>query len=169
MIIMVMGLPGSGKSYFAIQLAQRMNADYISSDQIRNEIVSKKTYSENEKLAVYNEMLVRMLNAVKGDRNVILDATFYKAKFRKQFAGEGKSNEVLYIEIVADDQTVMGRLSRPRTNSDADFEVYKKIKREWEPLTQPHLILRSTNNNIEEMLNKATNYLHVSNDNRTNT
>ena len=169
MVIMIMGLPGSGKSYFAIQLAQRIDADYFSSDRIRNEIISKKTYSENEKMAVYNEMLARMLNAVKEDRNVILDATFYKEKLREQFTNEIKGINVFYIEVVADEQTAMERLNKTRPDSDADFEVYKKIELEWEPLNQPHLILHSTNNNIEEMLKKAINYLHINNDNRTNT
>ena len=42
-----------------------------------------------------------------------------------------------------------------RTDSQADFEVYKKIKNEWEPFDQDHLILQSTDDNIEEILHKA--------------
>jgi len=36
MIIIVFGLPGSGKSYFASKLAERINARYINSDVIRS-------------------------------------------------------------------------------------------------------------------------------------
>lgn len=59
------------------------------------------------------------------------------------------------------------RLKTPRTESDADFTVYKKIKAQWEPLMQPHLVLHPTDNNIDEMLAIATNYLLASNRKRS--
>jgi predicted kinase len=60
------------------------------------------------------------------------------------------------------------RLKKTRTDSEADFDVYKKVKNEWEPFNPDHLILQSTDNNIEEMLHKATSYLNLGNDKRTN-
>jgi predicted kinase len=65
MIIIVMGLPGSGKSYFAQRLAITINADYISSDRVRKTMMSSRTYSTKEKLLVYDEMLSQMQLAVQ--------------------------------------------------------------------------------------------------------
>ena len=85
MIIIVFGLPGSGKSYFASQLAKMLNADYINSDKIRMAMFVKRTYTINEKLAVYNEMLMQARKAEKNHTNLVLDATFYKNEIREIF------------------------------------------------------------------------------------
>jgi hypothetical protein len=39
---------------------------------------------------------------------------------------------------------------------------------QWEPIEEPHLLLQSTNDNIEDMLQKAANYLQLNNDKGTN-
>ena len=59
MIVIVFGLPGSGKSYFASRFAKVINAGYINSDMIRKEIFEKREYSDQEKKAVYDKCLNR--------------------------------------------------------------------------------------------------------------
>ena len=169
MVVIVFGLPGSGKSYFASRLARLINAEYINSDSVRRTFPDKKTYSLNEKILVYYKMLKRMKEMIKENRNLVLDATFYKSDIRKKFINEVKPNEkIAFIEVRAKETVITERLKKIRTDSEADFEVYKKIKNEMEPLNQDHLILQSTNNNIEEMLHKAAGYLNLSNDKRAN-
>jgi predicted kinase len=169
MIIIVFGLPGSGKSYFAFRLANLLNAAYINSDIVRKMFPGKKAYSLNEKMSVYDEMLKQMMAMLKENRNLILDATFYKSDIRRKFSNEAHPNEkISFIEVRANESLINERLKKARTDSEADFEVYKKIKNEWEPFNQDHLIMQSTDDNIEEMLHKATSYLNVRNDKRTN-
>ena len=169
MVVIVFGLPGSGKSYFASRLANLINAEYINSDIVRRTFPDKKTYSLNEKLSVYNEMLRRMKEMLKENRNLVLDATFYKSDIRRKFINEANPNEkISFIEVRANESVISERLKKTRTDSEADFDVYKKIKNEWEPFNQDHLILQSTDNNIEEMLHKAACYLNLNNDKRTN-
>jgi len=168
MIIIVFGLPGSGKSYFATNLANVINADYINSDQVRRAMLDVRVYSQREKLAVYNQMLVQMHKTIKQHKNVVLDATFYTNDFRKIFVDgiEGIDN-IIFIEVRAAESVIHERLKRPRKDSEADFEVYKKIKKQWEPLYEDHLILQSTDDNIAEMTEKAIAYLHLKDDKRT--
>jgi predicted kinase len=169
MIIIVFGLPGSGKSYFASHLAGMINATYISSDIVRKKMFDKRTYSLKERLSVYNEMLSQMKDAVKQNKNVVLDATFYKDNIRGRFLKEAKDiTDVIFIEVKAEEYVVKKRLEKAREESEADFEVYKKIKTEWEPLTDGHLILQSTDVNIHDMLEKTFDYLHLNNDKRAN-
>lgn len=159
MIVIVCGLPGSGKSFFASRLSPLINGVYIKSDKVRMEMLQQKTYSEKEKEAVYEEMLLRMKKLLEENRNVVLDATFYKNKIRNKFKDVAK-RDITFIEIQADELIIKERTKQKRKDSDADFEVYKKIKRDWEPLTEDHLTLQSTNNNIDEMLQIAISYLN---------
>lgn len=168
MIVIVFGLPGSGKSYFASRLAKVINAEYINSDRVRKEMFQKRVYSDEEKKAVYDKMLDQMKESVKRKKNLVLDGTFHKKAIRKIFVEEMKGkSEIIFIEIQADENIVMERLKKERPYSEADFEVYKLISLQNEPLKEPHLVLKSTDNNIDEMLLKSSEYLKIKNDNRT--
>jgi len=169
MVVIVFGLPGSGKSYFAERLAKKLNADYVNSDLLRKEMIPVRTYSEQEKAAVYNVMLEKMKEAINQKKSIVLDATFHSVKTRKLITKEVKEKgRICFMEIKADEDVTMQRLKRQRAYSEADFEVYKLIRRQWEPLNEPHLILESTDENIDSMLQKAAAYLEMKNDKRTN-
>jgi predicted kinase len=160
MIIIVMGLPGSGKSYFASRLAALIDADYINSDRVRTGLFSKTTYSQKEKLMVYEEMLTRAVRAARKDKHVVLDATCYTNEIRSLFSTALQDlDELSFIEVVADERLIRERLRTEREDSDANYGVYLEIKKEWEPFTEAHLVLRSTNDNIDNMLDEAMKYL----------
>lgn len=160
MVVIVIGLPGSGKSFFASQLAKMMHADYINSDQVRKTMMPPGHYSLQEKHSVYSQMLSRAVELVNQNREVILDATFYKSSIREQYK-EALSHitSVKFIEVTATESLIKDRLSLSRKDSEADYEVYKTIRAEWEPLQKPHLVLQSTNDNIAELLEAAIDYL----------
>jgi len=169
MVIMVMGLPGSGKSFFASRLAGLLHADYISSDKIRKDMISQRTYSIEEKEWVYDEMLKHMEVAVHEKKTVVLDATFFTCRLREKFSAKASPVDTLaLIEVKASEATIKNRLTHRRKFSEADFEVYQQIKSEWEPIREKHLTLESTQNNLHMLLQKAIRYLHmVKHENRT--
>ena len=165
MVVIVFGLPGSGKSYFATCIAQMLNAKYISSDRIRNEMFATPVYSFESKALVYDEMLQRTIDSVKHGKEVVLDATFYLKDLRQKFTdGLQDLADVFWIEIVADENLVKERLKQPREDSDANFEVYQILKSKWQPCKNNHLILQSTNDNILNMLEQTSDYLFSKND-----
>lgn len=169
MIVIVFGLPGSGKSFFASRLAKMIEAEYVNSDKLRMEMFEQRTYSAQEKKAVYDKMLEHMREAVRQNQNLVLDATFHKRETRHLFAKEAQGKtDIFFMEVRADEKTIRERLQRERPYSEADFEVYKLIRRQNEPLTEPHLILQSTNENIDDMLQQAGKYLKIKNDRRRN-
>jgi predicted kinase len=162
MIVIVFGLPGTGKSYLAYRLAAKIDAVYFKSDRIRKEMLNKRTYSVTEKLSVYNEMLYRLIDAVKKNKNVVADATFSRRDTREKFITKSAGTEnIRFVEVIADESLIRERLKETREDTEADFEVYKNVRQEWEPMEEPHLVLESTNNNIEEMLQKALAYLQL--------
>ena len=61
MIVIVFGLPGSGKSYFATRLVKKLKARYVSSDIIRKDFTFKSKYSYSAKWRMYMKMLEEML------------------------------------------------------------------------------------------------------------
>lgn len=168
MIVIVCGLPGSGKSYFAARLAKKINAVYVNSDRLRKEMFSARTYSEQEKAAVYNAMLQRMNEAIGDTKNLVVDATFHNSKVRQQFMtnAAGKAS-IFFIEVKANKKIIKQRVATKRLYSEADFEVYKLVRDQWEDLKEPHLLLPSTNGNINSMLEIAVQYLYKKNDDET--
>jgi len=162
MLIMVMGLPGSGKSYFAKKLAEKLEAVYISSDTIRNKMGLRGKYMLNDKTYVYQQMTKAALDCIQNKQNAILDATFYLNRFREMIYSLSKDEEcpLFLIMVNADEHVIQQRLSVPRKDSEADHQVYLKIKDQFEPLERPFLLLNSTNENLEEILLKANQYIN---------
>ncbi len=157
-VVLVSGLPGSGKSYFAERLAKMLDADYINSDRLRKELFPKRTYSDLEKAAVYDTMLKKMKETIVEEKNLVMDATFHKKETRKLFTKNAK-DKIHFIEVWADEAIIKERLNISRPFSEADYEIHQLIQQQWEPLTEPHLLLESTNENIDNMIQKATKYL----------
>ena len=170
MIVIVFGLPGSGKTYFAKHVAAMLGAAYISSDKLRKELFVAPSYSPEERILVYDEMLRRTMQAAEHGKEVVLDATFYTNALREKFIKTvQRTTHVFLIEVFADEDIIKERLAHPREDSDADFEVYKMLKNNWETFGEDHhLVLQSTNTNITDMLERTADYLFSKNDQATN-
>src|SRR5262245_10628703 len=113
MMILVFGLPGSGKSYFATHLAKVIKAEYISSDKTRKKTFNRHTYATEEKQLVYKEMIDRMKDALKRHTSVVLDATFYKRDSRNKFSDAANNiDKVIFIEVVAEESLIRERLRK---------------------------------------------------------
>ena len=165
MIVIVCGLPGSGKSYFAQELTKRIDGYYLNSDLVRREMFPVRKYSEVEKEVVYHAILKQTKVALRNWRIVVVDATFYKKSIREKFLDEiAQLDDIKWIEVVADEMLIRERLIKARSDSEADYAVYLKIKEQWEPLEIEHLVLESSRDNIEAMLEEALHFLKISND-----
>ena len=143
MLIIVSGLPGSGKSYFASRLAARLDAEYINSDKTRMAMNRMGRYSVEDKWLVYDRMAELAAGFLDLGKDVVLDGTFYLRTFRERFAelARRRNTDIQYIEVIADDAIVRQRLSRPRKYSEADYKVHEVIRNLFEPFDQPHLVL----------------------------
>lgn len=161
MVVIVCGLPGSGKSYFASQLASMLHAEYINSDKVRKEVGASGNYSLNDKLAIYSEMVKIMRGLLKEKKTIVVDATFYLDSMREMFQIEAKQwlADICFIYVHANESLVRERLSKPRADSEADFNVYLKIRSQFEKIKVPYLELESSNENLTSMLDEAMAYI----------
>jgi predicted kinase len=82
MLIIVTGLPGTGKSTVAAALARELGADALSTDRIRREAARPPGFSKAEKGSVYERMFARAERRLRAGRSVVLDATFYRERLR---------------------------------------------------------------------------------------
>jgi predicted kinase len=148
LIILFCGLPGVGKTSLANQLAPLINAIVLSTDKIRKELISKPTYTKEEKRLIYDVMLLvaRYLHDAAGI-NCILDATFSTEKSRGTAIEKlvNVSSEQIYIvECICPEDVVITRLKARRGDySDADIDIYRKMKQLYEPVKQSekHIVI----------------------------
>ncbi len=160
MLVLVCGLPATGKSTVSRNIATKLKATILSTDIIRKKLFSKPTYSSEEKRLIYKTMLLVAEYLLRSDRNVVLDGTFYKRSLRQKVYNVSKKtgSRLAIVECRATNNNIkrrMGRRSKRKNDpSDADYEVYKKIRGEFEPISRKHLVLdtsKSKQKNIEEI------------------
>lgn len=163
MLTLICGLPGVGKTLFAKELARRIGAEYLSSDSIRIKALEKRTYSEEEKGMVYGLMAEEAEMLLQQGKSVILDATFYLEKFRNLMRRAAEENNVQLniIECVLDEAELKRRIEKrgkEKTESEADFEVYLSVKKEYEAIKAEHLVI-DTALRLDQNLEKAIGWM----------
>ena len=161
-LILVCGLPGSGKSFFAKHLSEIMQAAYFNSDICRKELFpNNRTYSEKEKQSVYDALISSTETNLIHHTSVVLDATFYKNSLRLLFYNLASQLNCPYsiIYISAEESLIKERTSQIREDSEADYSVYLRLKDLFEPIEKPYLTLQSTNKNIDTLLSTALTFL----------
>jgi predicted kinase len=160
-IIMVMGLPGSGKSFFAKRLSDHLGAAYIGSDGLRRKMGLMGNYRMASKKIVYDAMFENAQEAILDQGNLVLDSTFFLQEIRDKAVQLAKKHGAVLIPILvkAEKDIIRERLAKKRVDSEADIQVYQKIKEAFEPIKGPYLTILSTNDNIEEIMNQALHYI----------
>lgn len=85
--VMMVGLPASGKSTYAKELAEEMRAVICSSDAIRKELYGDENSQDNNE-EVFKLLHSRIKECLKKGVNVIYDATNINSKRRRAFLSE---------------------------------------------------------------------------------
>ncbi len=161
MIALVFGLPATGKSFFAKKFAEEIGAVHLNTDIVRGKLNFEGYYDEKTKQQVYNELFKQAKLEIKKGSDLILDGTFHKKKRRKQVERMGveTNQEVFFIEMKAGEGTIKNRLKKDRRYSEADWDVYEKLRDNYEPPAQDILELNSDEMKMEDMIALAkTNF-----------
>lgn len=161
MIVVILGLPGAGKSYLAEKVAKEYDALYLNSDKIKKGNPPTIDYSDLAKNQGYEEMFTFLKEALADEKHVVLDATFYKKSLRNKILklADQEGAPVYFIEVVASTRATHERIMKQRRYSDEDLKIYKKIKEQFDPLEIQHLSLRSDRLSITEMLRQVKEFI----------
>lgn len=161
MLVIIFGLPGTGKSFFGEKLSKHLDWEYINSDRIRHALNLRGKYEASDKKKVYEAIFQKAKELLGRNKNIILDATFsdHKQLAEAKELAYNMGKEIKLIEMKADEQTIKERISKKRKYSEAGFDIYEKIKNEFDPIKEPHLVLDSSNNSVHKLLEKAKQYL----------
>ncbi|HSE61637.1 MAG TPA: AAA family ATPase, partial [Candidatus Saccharimonadales bacterium] len=73
LIIMLIGLPGSGKSFFGRQFAEMFAAPLVSYDRLRYELFAQPTHSQEEQEVVKRVADYQIEELVKTHRSFVVD------------------------------------------------------------------------------------------------
>jgi predicted kinase len=162
MVIVVFGLPGTGKSYLSKMLAPEFNAIYLNTDIVREETGKKGQYDEQSRLDVYTAMSQKMQDHLYENRNCLLDGTFQKKSYREIVLNLAKKTgtRVYFIHMKARDNTVKERLKNSRKHSEADYGVYLNLKSDFDPVEVPHIEIQTDHLDLTHILNNIKNYIH---------
>lgn len=146
MLLIVCGLPGTGKTTIAKRIAKELRAGYLSTDRIRKKLIKQRKYSENEKTVVYREMFDIAEQRLKNKKSLVLDGTFYKDEFREKARAIAKKYRTRYfmIECVLNENELERRIkkrNKKESVSEADFLVYLRVKKQFQPIKEKHLVI----------------------------
>jgi len=146
MLIIMTGLPGTGKSTVAAALGRETGARVLSTDGIRAQS-GRPGFSRSAKGGVYERMFALAEQALESGRSVILDGTFYLERLRRAGAAVGRraGASVFVVEVVSPVPVVKRRMDRrlraARGPRPAAFMVHGFIKKSYEPVRGRHFVV----------------------------
>jgi aminoglycoside phosphotransferase family enzyme/predicted kinase len=136
-LVLVGGLPGTGKSTIADLLGDRLDAIVIRSDEVRRELGSG-SYAGSAKEAVYDGMLERARTALARGYTVVLDATWGRRAWRARAAALAAAGhaDLTQIRCCAPADVAAARIERRGPagshSSEATPAVARALALEWE-------------------------------------
>ena len=160
-IIVVSGLPGTGKSYFSAKLAERLPAKILESDGLRKSFFPQPTYSSSESSRLFRVIHLLIKRLLKRGIPLILDATNLSEHDRERLysIAERLSAKLILVQVVAPPAVVYRRLKartaglNQRDKSDADWQVYQRMKNSVQKIRRNHFVV-DTSQDIEPALDK---------------
>ena len=147
-LVVLSGLPGTGKTFFCRELAKRVTATVLESDRLRKLLFPAPDYSPEESARLFRAAHRLTGELLERGIPVIFDATNISEHSREglcKIAGRLGVRLVLVRMAVAPG-VVCQRLSSPRDrgHSDAGWDVYLMMRQQEEKVRRRHFTVDTT-------------------------
>lgn len=158
-LVLLSGLPGTGKSYVAQQLEARYPVAVVRTDTVRKVLFSQPRYTADESAAVYLTCYSLIRDLLRDGYAVVFDATnlLKNGRRRAQQIAVRAGAPFLVIVTTCPPEVVAERLERRLAgqaeafHSDADWQVHKQLASTAETVHEPSVIV-DTSKGIEPAL-----------------
>jgi predicted kinase len=98
-VYILIGVQGAGKSAWARLNAERLNAAILASDEMRNELEAQGIDAATEGDRVFAMVEQRLGQLVDSDRNVIVDATHARRRWRAKHLGIARKHGARTVAV----------------------------------------------------------------------
>jgi len=127
LLLMLYGFPGAGKTYFARQLCEHVQAAHIQADRIRAELFDQPRYDKQENDVVAQLMNYMTTEFLSAGISVVYDTNAYRAAQRhnlRDMARKAKAQPLLvWLQIDAETSFVRGT-KRDRRRADDKYAAH---------------------------------------------
>jgi len=146
-LVVVSGLPGTGKSYFSRRLAEKVPLAVLESDALRKVLVASPRHTGKENARLFQAIHAVIDLSLEKGIPVLLDATSLAEAHREPLyrLAERHHAKLMVVVVGAPPEVVRRRLEeRQRSSvrqdhSDADWEVYHRLRPLQEPVRRNHI------------------------------
>lgn len=161
LLVVVFGLPGTGKTTLAKSLSQAMPAQHLNTDMLRTELGRRDRYTDQDKALIYKRLFERVEDHLKKGESVVVDGTFSRESYRdpiREIVHRTGTN-LKWIQAMAAEDIVQRRVSVERPFTQADFEVYLKVREEFQPPNEGALEVWTDRQDSEACLEQMLEFL----------
>jgi hypothetical protein len=151
-LIVLSGLPGTGKSHFAGELARQVPVLVVGSDRMRKALVARPRYTRGEHARVFAACHQLIDELLREGYRVVFDATNLSSGFRAPVyeIAENRQSPLTIIRFTAPLDLIRRRLDDRAaglsvdSHSDADWRIHCRLRPGEEPISRPHLQVDSS-------------------------
>ena len=148
-LVILYGLPASGKSWFADLVAQRVPAVILNSDRLRRALIAHPRYDGDENKRLFTAMNRRTVELLAQGQTVIFDSTAlrYWARLPLESIADEHGLTPVRVHLDPPESVMLARLDARQDPPDAQDvdktwqDVYYWMKPGWEPIIESHLKL----------------------------
>ena len=167
MLVVMAGLPGTGKSAVARELSARLGGTVLSKDTIRHALFEQRDVEyTTEQDDFCMDVMLKTATYILGrhpDRILFLDGRTFSRRYqiaRVLELAERLQQPWRIFECICSDETAKQRLSAEQNHpaSNRDFDLYLRVKDKFEEIRFPKTILNS-DQSLEECVQRALNAL----------
>ena len=145
-LILLAGLPGTGKTHFARELANRVPLLILESDRLRKVLAPQPVYTAGESARLFSACHLLIEEYLAQGRRVLFDATNLTEKFRQPIykITRRASCPLVLMRFTAPREVVRRRLGErvagmhPEDYSDAGWQIYCRMAPHEEDVQRQH-------------------------------